>query len=142
MPGKIKMEALMAALSDTQKDIYYFFDKQTKEVIKLSLDNPDVSALKSLKEKIAKEKGRFPQIPRRTPHDTYKDMEAFIKTLKDVKLQKRLLEAIEGQGAFRGFRDVLEAYPREKQRWNTFRDDILKKSVLAFLREAGISAQE
>jgi hypothetical protein len=143
MKTRINLETLIAAYRDPAREKVFFLDKVTGALITISLHNPDLQELKKLKERIAKEPGRYPQIPKRTPHESYTDMESFIKTLKDIKLQKRLIEAIEGgQGAFRSFRDVLEAYPREKQTWNTFNGEINKKAILAFLREAGIPKED
>jgi len=138
MKKKIDYTALSAAYNDSRKEIAYFLDRETGEIITVSLSNPDLQALKKLKEKIALAPSRYPQIPHRTPHESYKDMESFIKTLKDIKLQKRLVEAIEGQGAFKCFRDVLEAYPREKKAWSDFRESIIRKSLNDFLKNAGV----
>ncbi|MHC9540230.1 MAG: UPF0158 family protein [Vulcanimicrobiota bacterium] len=138
MKKKIEYSALCTAYNDSRKEIAYFLDKETGEIITVSLSNPDVQTLKKLKEKITLAPSRYPQIPHRSPHESYKDMESFIKTLKDIKLQKRLVEAIEGQGAFKCFRDVLEAYPREKKAWNDYRESLIKKSLNDFLKSIGV----
>jgi hypothetical protein len=142
MKSKFDLPALMKLYGDNAKDKAYFLDKTTGEILTLNLANPDINELKKIKERIAKEPGRFPQVPKRAAHESYKDMEAFISSLKDIKLQKRLSDAIVGQSSFKCFRDVLEAHPRERQAWNTRRDEIFKKAVLAFLREAGVPASE
>lgn len=130
----------MKIYSDNAKDRAYFLDKATGEIITLNIASPDVNELKKIKERIAKEPGRFPQVPKRAAHESYKDMENFIEGLKDIKLKKRLNDAIVGQSSFKCFRDVLEAHPRERQAWNTYRDEIFKKAILAFLRESGVPA--
>jgi hypothetical protein len=142
MKSKINFEALNTAYRDPAKDKVHFLDKTTGGIITLSIENPDLGELRKLKERIAKEPGRYPQIPKRSSHESYTDMESFIKTLKDIKLQKRLTAAIEGQGAFRSFRDVLEAYPRERQAWNTFCAELNRKALLAFLKEAGVPRED
>lgn len=138
MKKKMDYSALCTAYNDSKKEIAYFLDKETGEIITVSLSNPDVQTLKKLKDKITQAPSRYPQIPHRSPHESYKDMESFIKTLKDIKLQKRLVEAIEGQGAFKCFRDVLEAYPREKKAWNDYRESLIKKSLNDFLKSIGV----
>lgn len=57
---------------------------------------------------------RFLRVPRRESRDGYRDMEAFIGTVRDERLQRRLWRAIEGRGAFRYFRDVLDERPSER----------------------------
>jgi hypothetical protein len=142
MKKKFNIEALMKIYSENVKDKAFFLDKTTGDVITLTLTNPDLNELKRIKERIAKEPGRFPQIPKRTAAEGFKDMENFMTTLKDIKLKKRLGDALEAQSAFRAFRDALDAHPRERQAWNTYRDDIMKKAVMAFLREIGIPSSE
>ncbi len=138
MKKKIDYSALCAAYNDSRKDNAYFLDKETGEILTVSLSNPDIQTLKRLKERITQAPSRYPQTPHRSAHESYKDMESFIKTVKDIKLQKRLTEAIEGQGAFKCFRDVLEAYPREKKAWNDYRESLIKKSLNEFLKSIGI----
>lgn len=142
MKVKYNLDVLLKAIMDASKDTVHFLDKQTGEVVVICLDNPNVQSIKKIKDQIAKEPGRFPQIPRRSPRESYKDMEEFISTVTDTKLKKRLIEAIEGQGAFRCFRDVIEAYPREKQKWNTFKDHKITQFVRKFLREIGVPPDE
>ena len=142
MKTKFNVEKLTTAINDSSKDTVHFLDKKTGDILQLSIQGADIQTIKQLKERIAKEPGRFPQIPKRTPRESYKDMEEFIATVTDPKLKKRLNEAIEGQGAFKCFRDVLEAYPREKQKWNGFRNEKLTRYIRGFLREIGVPADE
>jgi Uncharacterised protein family (UPF0158) len=52
--------------------------------------------------------------------NAYRDMEYFIGTLADEDRADRLSIAIEGRGAFRRFKDVLERWPDELDRWYVF----------------------
>lgn len=142
MKSKFNIPALMKLYGDNEKDKAYFLDKTTGEIVTLNIVSPDVNELKKIKDRIAKEPGRFPQVPKRAAHESYKDMENFIADTQDLKLKKRLSDAIVGQSSFKCFRDVLETHPRGRQAWNTLRDEIFKKAVLAFLREAGVPASE
>jgi hypothetical protein len=40
-------------------------------------------------------------------------------------LRERLIISIDGKGAFRRFKDVLLAYPAERERWFSYRADLL-----------------
>jgi hypothetical protein len=82
---------------------------------------------------------RFITIPTQSSHEGYRDMEAFIDTVRDPLLQERLERAISGRGAFRYFKDVLLDYPSERQRWFQFKQDRLDQRMLDWLESEGIS---
>jgi hypothetical protein len=54
--------------------------------------------------------GRFVEIPSFDSYEAYGVMEAFIDTVTDDRLANQLQRAITGRGAFRRFKDVLEAH--------------------------------
>ena len=81
---------------------------------------------------------RYIAVPQADSREAYRDMEAFIETVKDTDLQSRLWQAISGRGAFHYFRDVLDDFPREKQRWYTFRDNRIRQRVLDWLESEDI----
>lgn len=53
----------------------------------------------------------------------YSDMELFIETVDDVNEANRLSHAIEGRSPFRRFRDALQAWPSDIDRWIAFSDE-------------------
>ena len=81
---------------------------------------------------------RYIAVPRAESRDGYGDMEEFIETVQAESLQDRLWRAIDGRGAFRSFKNVLEDYPREQERWFAFRDARARQRVLDWLAEEGI----
>jgi hypothetical protein len=81
---------------------------------------------------------RYIAVPRAESRDGYQDMEEFIPTVRDQRLQDRLWRAIRGRGAFRRFKDVLADRPREERAWFAFRDARLRQRVLDWLEEEGI----
>jgi hypothetical protein len=81
---------------------------------------------------------RYIGVPTADSHEGYRDMEDFIFTLRDERLQERLWEAIRGRGAFRRFKDVLARHPRERERWFEFQEDRLRRRVLEWLESEGI----
>lgn len=81
---------------------------------------------------------RFLRIPPRESRDGYRDMEAFIETVADERLQRRLNGAITGRGAFRRFREVLDDHPNEQERWYAFRNERLRERALRWLRDEAI----
>ncbi len=81
---------------------------------------------------------RYIGVPEADPHEGYRDMEDFIATIKDERLQDRLWRAIQGRGAFRRFKDVLAEHFHEEQRWFEYKDACLRRRVLNWLESQGI----
>jgi hypothetical protein len=82
---------------------------------------------------------RFISIPSEGSHEGYRDMEAFIVTVRNPHLQERLERAISGRGAFRYFKDVLLDYPAERERWFQFKQDRITQRILDWLEACGIT---
>jgi hypothetical protein len=82
---------------------------------------------------------RFICIPSEDSHEVYRDMEAFITTVRNRLLQERLVRAIGGRGAFRYFKDVLLDYPTERERWFQFKQERLQQRILDWLEAYGIT---
>jgi hypothetical protein len=76
---------------------------------------------------------RYIAVPHGSSHDGYRDMENFIVTVQDERLQERLWWAIEGRGAFRRFKGVLAHHLRERERWFAFKDERMRRRVLNWL---------
>ena len=81
---------------------------------------------------------RYISVPQADSHEGYRDMENFIITVKDERLQDQLWRAISGRGAFRYFKDVLHNHFHERERWFAFKDALLKQRVLGWLESEGI----
>jgi len=82
---------------------------------------------------------RFITIPSEGFHQGYHDMEAFIATVLNPRLQEQLERAISGRGAFRYFKDVLLDYPAERERWFQFKRERLQQRILDWLEAHGIT---
>lgn len=81
---------------------------------------------------------RYTAVPQDDTGEAYRDMERFIATVQDERLQSRLWQAIDGRGAFRMFKDILYEYPQEQERWYEFKDDQVRQRVLDWLESEGI----
>jgi hypothetical protein len=60
-------------------------------------------------------------------------MERFVSSVSDQPLRERLLIAIDGKGAFRRFKDVLLAFPAERERWFAYRSELLHFHIQTWL---------
>jgi hypothetical protein len=65
-------------------------------------------------------------------------MAEFTETVRNARLRDLLEVALDGRGAFRRFKTVLNDYPGERQRWFTFRDTRLREAASEWLTEHGI----
>ena len=83
---------------------------------------------------------RYIHVPQDESRDGYRDMEEFIKTVKNAQLRDRLEQAISGKGAFRRFKDVLAYHDSERERWFAFKRDCLRERMLEWLEDEGIEA--
>jgi len=81
---------------------------------------------------------RYIGVPHADPHEGYRDMEDFVVTVEDERLQDQLWRAISGRGAFRRFKDVLAGNFREQERWYAFKDARLEQRVLDWLASEDI----
>jgi predicted nucleotidyltransferase len=81
---------------------------------------------------------RYISVPTADSHEGYRDMERFIQTVQDERLQDRLWQAIHGRGAFRRFKDVLATDYHEEKRWYAFKDELLGERIRAWLESEGI----
>jgi hypothetical protein len=81
---------------------------------------------------------RYIGVPEADPHESYRDMEDFVATIKDERLQDRLWRAIQGRGAFRRFKDVLADHFHEERRWFEYKDARLRQRVLDWIESQGI----
>ena len=83
---------------------------------------------------------RYISLPEQDSREGYSDMEAFIPTVDDQRLQNLLWRAIEGRGAFRRFKDVLERERRTRERWFTFQGERRRERAHHWLESEGIEA--
>jgi hypothetical protein len=72
--------------------------------------------------------------------EQYRWMERFIATVTEPDLRARLVAAIDGKGAFRRFKDVLMAFPTERERWFEFRTERLRSCMEQWLEAHSIEA--
>lgn len=82
---------------------------------------------------------RIDAIPSR---EQYRMMERFIATVTHAPLKEALQDAIVGKGAFRRFKDAVSRFPDERKRWFAFRDALLHRFILDWLKGHKLELQE
>ncbi len=107
----------------------------------LSLDDGKVLKLPPGDTKLAEvrsEPTRFASIDAIPSRIQYQWLDEFIKSIEDDPLRARMEAAINGKGAFRRFKDILLTLPDERRRWFEFRDLMMRKRIVDWVREQGI----
>ena len=84
---------------------------------------------------------RFVAIPQADSRTGYADMKDFIETINNQRLQDRLWSAIRGKGAFGRFENMLVAYPGERERWTTAREQRERLRAVDWLAVQGIEPE-
>jgi hypothetical protein len=164
---KVDLAELEAALDNDFPEHHYFLDLETGKVVLIADDTSrelediyaelpeeaDVAEAIQQRDLQDREKEdllfadqvetgygtRYVRVESLDSHAGYRDMEDFIATVQqDRRLQERLWRAIRGRGAFRYFKDVLDNYPRERERWFEFKDAQVRQRVLDWLAEERI----
>ena len=81
---------------------------------------------------------RYARIPERKPTDTFAAMKKFAETLDNRQLGEQLAQALDGQGAFRKFKNLLASLPKERKLWHNFNAKAAKKESLSWLASLDI----
>lgn len=98
-----------------------YLDLRTGEVIDEVLADPSVAG-EDLVIDVDAEPGRWLRVDRTRTRDAWQDMATFAERQRDLRLRERLESAISGAGAFRRFRDLVDAEGLTDQ-WRVFSSD-------------------
>jgi hypothetical protein len=85
---------------------------------------------------------RFVEIPKQDSDEGFDDMVEFAETVEDDNLKRLLGVALNGKGAFRRFKDVLDDFPEDKERWFKFGEEKLNERVLEWLEDEEIEVEK
>ncbi len=148
----IDWSELLLAWETASPEINYYLDLETGEVVMVTgeaehyldevLDEPLEDWMEEMLQQARQvEEGygtRYVSVPKADSREGYRDMEDFIATVRDQRLQERLERAIAGRGAFRRFKDVLAEYPDERARWFAFKERRNQERALEWLESIGV----
>jgi hypothetical protein len=81
---------------------------------------------------------RYISVEQDDPYQDYNDMDRFIATLDDERLQDRLWDAIRGRGAFRRFKDLIARHPDVQEQWYEYQDARARERLLRWLDDHDI----
>jgi hypothetical protein len=132
---EISWEALEDAFENNAPEVHSYLHLSTGEVLRVV----DGVADPAMHQRIASDTN-YQRIDPVSSREQYRWMERFIATVTEPDLRGRLVAAIDGKGAFRRFKDVLMAYPVERERWFEFRTERLRSCMESWLLAHKIEA--
>jgi len=107
-----------------------FLDLENGDLLSIAEGEPDAAARRT---KVATNPDRFLRVDPASSREQYRWMERFVGAVQDQPLRERLLVAIDGKGAFRRFKDVLLAFPAERERWFAYRSELLHLHIQTWI---------
>ena len=129
-------DALEIAVERNSPDTDSYLDFTTGRVLTITNGDPEAAINRqSVSENIR----NFLRIEPASSREQYRWMERFVGSVADEPLRERLTISIDGKGAFRRFKDVLLAYPAERERWFSYRADLLHWHIAQWLEQNEIT---
>jgi hypothetical protein len=133
----IDWDALEIAVERNAPDTESFLDLTTGHIVTVVTGDPEAPMRRQL---VSENIKNFLRIEPASSREQYRWMERFVQSVSEEPLRERLIISIDGKGAFRRFKDVLLAYPAERERWFSYRADLLHWHIHNWLEENGIES--
>ncbi|HVR60336.1 MAG TPA: UPF0158 family protein [Polyangia bacterium] len=121
---------LEIAFERNSPDQESFLDLENGDLLAIIEGEPDAAARRA---RVAANPNRFLRVDPASSREQYRWMERFVASVSEPALRERLLIAIDGKGAFRRFKDVLLAFPAERERWFSYRSELLHFHIQTWL---------
>ena len=115
-------DALEIAVERNSPDTDSYLDLTTGRVLTITSGDPEATLNR---QQVSENIRNFLRVEPASSREQYRWMEKFVGSVVDEALRERLIISIDGKGAFRRFKDVLLAYPAERERWFSYRADLL-----------------
>src|SRR3954465_1347698 len=133
---ELDFDALEIAVERNSPDTDSYLDLTTGRILTITSGDPEAAINRqSVSENIR----NFLRVEPASSREQYRWMERFVGSVVDEPLRERLIISIDGKGAFRRFKDVLLAYPAERERWFSYRADLLHWHIAQWLEQHEIN---
>jgi len=131
----VDWEALEDAFENNAPEVHSYLHLTTGEVLRVvdGVADPQMHARISADP-------NYLRIDPVSSREQYRWMERFIPMVDEPELKGKLVQAIDGKGAFRRFKDVLMSYAADRERWFTFRSERLRTFMEAWLSAHAMKA--
>lgn len=135
----VRWAELETAVERNAPDTESFLDTRTGEVITLVESAPNAQELRT---RVMNGGDSFLRVEPASSREQYKWMERFVAGVVDPVLRERLIISIDGKGAFRRFKDALLNYPTERERWFTYRGELLHWHIQEWFKRDSLTSGE
>src|SRR5687767_6925475 len=119
---ELDWDSLEIAVERNSPDTDSYLDLTTGRILTITTGDPEAAINRQT---VSENIRNFLRIEPASSREQYRWMEKFVGSVVDEALRERLIISIDGKGAFRRFKDVLLAYPAERERWFSYRADLL-----------------
>jgi hypothetical protein len=130
-------DALEVAVERNSPDTDSYLDLSSGRVITITTGDPEATLNRQL---VSENIRSYLRVEPASSREQYRWMEKFVGSVVDEPLRERLIISIDGKGAFRRFKDVLLAYPAERERWFSYRAELLHWHIQQWLEQHDIKA--
>ena len=130
-------DALEIAVERNSPDTDSYLDLATGRVITITTGDPEAALNR---QQVSENIRNYLRVEPASSREQYRWMEKFVGSVTDEPLRERLIISIDGKGAFRRFKDVLLAYPAERERWFSYRAELLHWHIQTWLESHDITA--
>src|SRR6476469_1119835 len=136
-PVRIELDwdALEVAVERNSPDTDSYLDLTTGRIITITTGDPEAAMNR---QQVSENIRNFLRVEPASSREQYRWMEKFVGSVTDEALRERLIISIDGKGAFRRFKDVLLAYPAERERWFSYRAELLHWHIRQWLESHDI----
>lgn len=138
--GPVRLEldwdALEIAVERNSPDTDSYLDLSTGRIITITSGDPEAALNR---QQVSENIRNFLRVEPASSREQYRWMEKFVGSVTDEPLRERLIISIDGKGAFRRFKDVLLAYPAERERWFSYRAELLHWHIQQWLESHEVS---
>jgi len=136
-PARIELDwdALEVAVERNSPETDSYLDLTTGRVLTITSGDPEATLNR---QQVSENIRNFLRVEPASSREQYRWMERFVGSVVDEPLRERLIISIDGKGAFRRFKDVLLAYPAERERWFSYRADLLHWHIQNWLESHDI----
>jgi hypothetical protein len=134
---ELDWDALEIAVERNANDTESFLDLTTGKVVTVTAGEVEAA---TRRQQITENLRDYLRVEPASSREQYRWMETFVGSVGEETLRDRLIMSIDGKGAFRRFKDVLLGYPAERERWFSYRADLLHWHIHNWLLGHDISS--
>jgi len=131
----LDFDALEVAVERNSPDTDSYLDLSTGRVVTITSGDPEATLNR---QQVSENIRNYLRVEPASSREQYRWMEKFVGSVTDEALRERLIISIDGKGAFRRFKDVLLAYPAERERWFSYRAELLHWHIQQWLEQHDI----